>query len=206
MHESLEDGESQKFKEDIQYLLEGVHPSCPLTTRCLSVASIATKSLQIQFRMQMRAHGVLGRLSLLLNDSLRHQSLSLCTAALFYIMSRDRVALDMDAYSLVLIVKLLKFSGSVGRDKPLNVEAKNEVEENRELVKAKSKIAKMLTSLDDSASKLLMMANAKTELTVHSLILEAVVSVTNAGNWSNPFKSQLVQNGVLSHIIESCEL
>ena len=153
----------------------------------------------------MRAHGVLGRLSILLNDALRHQSLSLCTAALFYVMSRDRVAIDIDPYSLVLIVKLLKYSGSVGEDKALAMEAKNEVEEKRELDKAKNKIAKMLTSLDDSASKLLTMGDVKRDVTVHSLILEAIMSVTNARNWSNPFKSQLVHSGVLKHIIEACK-
>uniref|UniRef100_A0A2K5CT66 Wings apart-like protein homolog n=1 Tax=Aotus nancymaae TaxID=37293 RepID=A0A2K5CT66_AOTNA len=104
----VEFGENQEFTDDIEYLLSGLKSTQPLNTRCLSVISLATKCAMPSFRMHLRAHGMVAMVFKTLDDSQHHQNLSLCTAALMYILSRDRLNMDLDRASLDLMIRLLE--------------------------------------------------------------------------------------------------
>ncbi|XP_023619480.1 wings apart-like protein homolog isoform X3 [Myotis lucifugus] len=125
----VEFGENQEFTDDIEYLLSGLKSTQPLNTRCLSVISLATKCAMPSFRMHLRAHGMVAMVFKTLDDSQHHQNLSLCTAALMYILSRDRLNMDLDRASLDLMIRLLELEQDASSAKLLNEKDMNKIKE-----------------------------------------------------------------------------
>ncbi|NXT42877.1 WAPL protein, partial [Pelecanoides urinatrix] len=125
----VEFGENQEFTDDIEYLLSGLKSNQPLNTRCLSVISLATKCAMPSFRMHLRAHGMVAMVFKTLDDSQHHQNLSLCTAALMYILSRDRLNMDLDRASLDLMIRLLELEQDASSAKLLNEKDMNKIKE-----------------------------------------------------------------------------
>ncbi|KAK8770165.1 hypothetical protein V5799_013370, partial [Amblyomma americanum] len=103
-----ESGETQEFNDDIDYLLEGVQPSNPIGARCLSVVGLASKCMVPAFRMHLRAHGIMYNFFSALTDAPSDPSLSLCTATLFFVLSQDRLTMDLDASTLSLMLQLFE--------------------------------------------------------------------------------------------------
>lgn len=128
----VEFGENQEFTDDIEYLLSGLKSTQPLNTRCLSVISLATKCAMPSFRMHLRAHGMVAMVFKTLDDSQHHQNLSLCTAALMYILSRDRLNMDLDRASLDLMIRLLELEQDASSAKLLNEKDMNKIKEKSE--------------------------------------------------------------------------
>ncbi|XP_009976322.1 PREDICTED: wings apart-like protein homolog [Tauraco erythrolophus] len=181
----VEFGENQEFTDDIEYLLSGLKSNQPLNTRCLSVISLATKCAMPSFRMHLRAHGMVAMVFKTLDDSQHHQNLSLCTAALMYILSRDRLNMDLDRASLDLMIRLLELEQDASSAKLLN---------EKDMNKIKEKIRRLCETVHN---KHLDLEN----ITTGHLAMETLLSLTSkrAGDW---FKEELRLLGGLDHIVD----
>lgn len=180
----VEFGENQEFTDDIEYLLSGLKSNQPLNTRCLSVISLATKCAMPSFRMHLRAHGMVAMVFKTLDDSQHHQNLSLCTAALMYILSRDRLNMDLDRASLDLMIRLLE----------LEQDSSSKLLNEKDMNKIKEKIRKLCETVHN---KHLDLEN----ITTGHLAMETLLSLTSkrAGDW---FKEELRLLGGLDHIVD----
>ncbi|XP_041699748.2 wings apart-like protein homolog isoform X2 [Coregonus clupeaformis] len=183
----VEFGENQEFTDDFEYLATGLKSGQPLNTRCLSVISLATRCAMPSFRMHLRARGKVAQVFKTLNDAPQHPNLSLCTASLMYILSRDRLNMDLDRASLDLMIRLLELDGdhSVAKDDQLTT---------KEISKVKEKIRKLC---DTVHNKHLDLEN----ITTGHLAMETLLSLTSkrAGDW---FKEELRLLGGLDHIVD----
>lgn len=60
------------------------------------------------FRMHVRAHGTVAKFFKALHDACRDQSLGLCTATVMFVLSQDRLNMDLDRDCLELMLNLLE--------------------------------------------------------------------------------------------------
>ncbi|XP_048472206.1 wings apart-like protein homolog [Rhincodon typus] len=180
----VEFGENQEFTDDIEYLLSGLKCSQPLNTRCLSIISLATKCAMPSFRMHLRAHGMVAMVFKTLDDAQKNQNLALCTAALMYILSRDRLNMDLDRASLDLMIRLLEMDQDPC-SRQLN---------EKEMKKIKEKIRKLCETVHNRHLDL-------ENITTGHLAMETLLSLTSrrAGDW---FKEELRLLGGLDHIVD----
>ncbi|XP_068610520.1 wings apart-like protein homolog [Brachionichthys hirsutus] len=187
----VEFGENQEFTDDFEYLATGLKAGQPLNTRCLSVISLATRCAMPSFRMHLRARGKVAHVFKTLNDAPQHTNLALCTASLMYILSRDRLNMDLDRSCLDLMIRLLEMDqdqgGLAATDSTPQFSA-------REIAKIKEKIRKLC---DTVHNKHLDLQN----ITTGHLAMETLLSLTSkrAGDW---FKEELRLLGGLDHIVD----
>ncbi|KAK5602789.1 hypothetical protein CRENBAI_026695 [Crenichthys baileyi] len=182
----VEFGENQEFTDDFEYLETGLKSSQPLNTRCLSIISLATRCAMPSFRMHLRARGKVAQVFKILSDAPQHPNLALCTAALMYILSRDRLNMDLDRACLELMIKLLELDQDYsGHQDQLTA---------KEVEKVKEKIRKLCETVHN---KHLDLEN----ITTGHLAMEALLSLTSkrAGDW---FKEELRLLGGLDHIVD----
>ncbi|KAF6730742.1 Wings apart-like-like protein [Oryzias melastigma] len=185
----VEFGENQEFTDDFEYLATGLKSGQPLNTRCLSVISLASRCAMPSFRMHLRARGKVAQVFKTLNDAPQHPNLALCTAALMYILSRDRLNMDLDRSCLDLMIRLLELDQDQGGGADSSVQFSA-----RELAKIKEKIRKLC---DTVHNKHLDLQN----ITTGHLAMETLLSLTSkrAGDW---FKEELRLLGGLDHIVD----
>ncbi|XP_023818996.1 wings apart-like protein homolog isoform X1 [Oryzias latipes] len=182
----VEFGENQEFTDDFEYLETGLKSSQPLNTRCLSIISLATRCAMPSFRMHLRARGKVAQVFKMLSDAPQHPNLALCTAALMYILSRDRLNMDLDRACLELMIKLLELDQDYsGHQDELTA---------KEMAKVKEKIRRLCETVHN---KHLDLEN----ITTGHLAMEALLSLTSkrAGDW---FKEELRLLGGLDHIVD----
>uniref|UniRef100_A0A672JLZ2 WAPL domain-containing protein n=1 Tax=Salarias fasciatus TaxID=181472 RepID=A0A672JLZ2_SALFA len=182
----VEFGENQEFTDDFEYLETGLKSSQPLNTRCLSIISLATRCAMPSFRMHLRARGKVAQVFKMLSDAPQHPNLALCTAALMYILSRDRLNMDLDRACLELMIKLLEMDQDYsGQEDQLTA---------KEVAKVKEKIRKLCETVHN---KHLDLEN----ITTGHLAMETLLSLTSkrAGDW---FKEELRLLGGLDHIVD----
>ncbi|XP_044070342.1 wings apart-like protein homolog [Siniperca chuatsi] len=182
----VEFGENQEFTDDFEYLETGLKSSQPLNTRCLSIISLATRCAMPSFRMHLRARGKVAQVFKMLSDAPQHPNLGLCTAALMYILSRDRLNMDLDRACLELMIKLLELDQDYS--------AHQDQLTAKEVEKVKEKIRKLCETVHN---KHLDLENITTGL----LAMETLLSLTSkrAGDW---FKEELRLLGGLDHIVD----
>ncbi|XP_026999913.2 wings apart-like protein homolog isoform X1 [Tachysurus fulvidraco] len=175
----VEFGENQEFTDDFEYLETGLKSTQPLHTRCLSIISLATRCAMPSFRMHLRARGKVAQVFNMLSDAPQHPSLALCTAALLYILSRDRLNMDLDRACLELMIRLLEME-------------QDESEDHQS--KVKEKIQKLCETVHNKHLDL-------DNITTGHLAMETLLSLTSkrAGDW---FKEELRLLGGLDHIID----
>lgn len=180
-HECLEHGETDDFETDIAYILHSLSPKSSLNVRCLSATQLITKSCITAFRMHLRAHETLSKVLELLSDSADFPSLGLCTAALFFLLSRDRRKLELDRPWLELLNKLLV-------TKPDILNCKD--------------YEKTLKKIKDSEDKLFSNTQSwvMDDLNASSLILESLLSWTNQ-NVKDEFKDCVRTSGGLEYVL-----
>ncbi|KAM9364019.1 wings apart-like protein homolog isoform 2-T2 [Pholidichthys leucotaenia] len=178
----VEFGENQEFTDDFEYLETGLKSSQPLNTRCLSIISLATRCAMPSFRMHLRARGKVAQVFKMLSDAPQHPNLALCAAALMYILSRDRLNMDLDRACLELMIKLLELDQDYSD------------QQDQEVAKVKEKIRKLCETVHN---KHLDLEN----ITTGHLAMEALLSLTSkrAGDW---FKEELRLLGGLDHVID----
>lgn len=182
----VEFGENQEFTDDFEYLETGLKSSQPLNTRCLSIISLAARCAMPSFRMHLRARGKVAQVFKMLSDAPQHPNLALCTAALMYILSRDRLNMDLDRACLELMIKLLEMDQDYsGHQDQLTA---------KEVEKVKEKIRKLCETVHN---KHLDLEN----ITTGHLAMETLLSLTSkrAGDW---FKEELRLLGGLDHIVD----
>ncbi|XP_066519768.1 wings apart-like protein homolog isoform X2 [Hoplias malabaricus] len=181
----VEFGENQEFTDDFEYLATGLKAGQPLNTRCLSVISLATRCALPSFRMHLRARGKVANVFKTLNDAPQHPNLALCTASLMYILSRDRLNMDLDRACLELMIRLLELEQDKSADSQLT---------SKEMNKVKEKIRKLCETVHN---KHLDLEN----ITTGHLAMETLLSLTSkrAGDW---FKEELRLLGGLDHIVD----
>uniref|UniRef100_A0A8C6UDV3 WAPL cohesin release factor b n=1 Tax=Neogobius melanostomus TaxID=47308 RepID=A0A8C6UDV3_9GOBI len=179
----VEFGENQEFTDDFEYL----SMSETYCLVCSSVISLATRCAMPSFRMHLRARGKVAQVFKTLNDAPQHQNLSLCTAALMYILSRDRLNMDLDRSCLDLMIRLLELDLEQSAADAVQLSA-------REIAKIKEKIRKLC---DTVHNKHLDLQNINTG----HLAMETLLSLTSkrAGDW---FKEELRLLGGLDHIVD----
>ncbi|XP_072523257.1 wings apart-like protein homolog isoform X2 [Salminus brasiliensis] len=182
----VEFGENQEFTDDFEYLATGLKSGQPLNTRCLSIISLATRCALPSFRMHLRARGKVAQVFKTINDAPQHPNLALCTASLMYILSRDRLNMDLDRASLELMIRLLELEQDLQpTDSQLTA---------KEMNKVKEKIRKLCETVHN---KHLDLEN----ITTGHLAMETLLSLTSkrAGDW---FKEELRLLGGLDHIVD----
>ncbi|KAG7513066.1 hypothetical protein JOB18_046580 [Solea senegalensis] len=182
----VEFGENQEFTDDFEYLETGLKSTQPLNTRCLSIISLATRCAMPGFRMHLRARGKVAQVFKMLSDAPQHPNLGLCTASLMYILSRDRLNMDLDRACLELMIKLLELDQDYS--------AHQDQLTAKEVAKVKEKIRKLCETVHN---KHLDLEN----ITTGHLAMETLLSLTSkrAGDW---FKEELRLLGGLDHIVD----
>ncbi|XP_052010114.1 wings apart-like protein homolog isoform X2 [Xyrauchen texanus] len=181
----VEFGENQEFTDDFEYLETGLNSTQPLNTRCLSIISLATRCAMPSFRMHLRARGKVAQVFKMLSDAQQHPNLALCTASLMYILSRDRLNMDLDRSCLELMIRLLELEQDDSVADQLTA---------KEMSKVKEKIRKLCEMVHN---KHLDLENINTG----HLAMETLLSLTSkrAGDW---FKEELRLLGGLDHIVD----
>ncbi|XP_060889570.1 wings apart-like protein homolog isoform X1 [Labrus mixtus] len=191
----VEFGENQEFTDDFEYLATGLKSGQPLNTRCLSVISLATRCAMPSFRMHLRARGKVAQVFKTLIDAPQHPNLAMCTASLMYILSRDRLNMDLDRSCLDLMIRLLELDQDQGGVPGTETETDSSAQLSaREIAKIKEKIRKLC---DTVHNKHLDLQN----ITTGHLAMETLLSLTSkrAGDW---FKEELRLLGGLDHIVD----
>ncbi|XP_064390982.1 wings apart-like protein homolog [Halichondria panicea] len=108
--ECLEIGESQEFFDEVRYLLGSIKPAAPLKSRCLGTLNLADQFLDNDFSQQLRSQGFTSKIMALLSDCLEHPTLCLCTAVLFYTITRDKLNSDWTKGGIKTLVSMLSIN------------------------------------------------------------------------------------------------
>ncbi|XP_043498318.1 protein wings apart-like [Polistes fuscatus] len=192
-HQIQESGEFQEFNDDVEYILDTLRENNPNATRCLSAIRLASKCMAPAFRMHVRAHGTVAKFFKALHDATKDQSLGLCTATVMFVLSQDRLAMDLDRDCLELMLSLLESDAS-------HKDALDDCGLSRaELLKNKEKVRQLCADIQAQGhAKHLNLDN----ITVGQLAMETLLSLTSkrAGEW---FKEELRELGGLEHIIKT---
>ncbi|KAK3101252.1 hypothetical protein FSP39_002172 [Pinctada imbricata] len=190
-HECQEYGETQDFSDDVDYLLVGLKEGEPMSTRCLSCIGLAQKSILPAFRMHLRAHGTVAKIFGHLQDSITDPSLALCTALLMFMMSRDKLNMDLDRQSLDLMLKLLGVD--VQEEMSITMLGKRVLNRNKDRVREVYEQWRMESGSNTSEIE---------DVSTGNLAMESLLSLTSrrAGEW---FKEELRTLGALDHIVDT---
>ncbi|XP_074113898.1 cohesin release factor wings apart-like [Cotesia typhae] len=192
-HQIQESGEFQEFNDDVEYILDTLRENNPNATRCLSAIRLASKCMAPAFRMHVRAHGTVAKFFKALHDATKDQSLGLCTATVMFVLSQDRLAMDLDRDCLELMLSLLESDAS-------HKDALDDCGLSRtELQKNKEKVRQLCADIQaEGHAKHLNLDN----ITVGQLAMETLLSLTSkrAGEW---FKEELRELGGLEHIVKT---
>lgn len=189
-HECQEYGETQEFTDDIEYIMDGLIEGQALSIRSLSAVSLVNKCTSHAFRMHMRAHGELTKVFTALHDAPKHPTLALCLAAVMYMMSRDRLTLELDELNLKLILQVLSADTDGKRSS-----------ESKEYENIRQKIYSFCNGFDQNGrverNELLL-----SDTTAGHLAMEALLRLTSKrdGDW---FKDALRTLGGLDHIADT---
>uniref|UniRef100_A0A182VVC7 WAPL domain-containing protein n=1 Tax=Anopheles minimus TaxID=112268 RepID=A0A182VVC7_9DIPT len=190
-HQMQEIGEFQEMDDDVDYILSALHPDNPISTRCLSALQLATKCMKPAFKMHVRAHGVVTRFFRALSDAHQDPSLGLCTAAIMYVFSQDKLNMDLDRDSLELMLNLLDTDHKL--DGTAHQQQQGQLQKNRQRVKELCEEIK-------GAGKGKHIDTDR--VTAGSLAMESLLSLTSqrAGEW---FKDELRNLGGIEHLIKT---
>ncbi|XP_052771917.1 wings apart-like protein homolog [Mya arenaria] len=193
-HECQEHGETQEFDDDIEYLLAGIESVEPMSTRCLSCIGLAQKSTIPAFRMHLRAHGTVAKIFGCLQDAASDPSLALCTSTLMFMLSRDRLNMDLEQESLNLMLRLLGVDQQEDMVTTLSPAAERALKRNKDRV-----LEVYRDFLQQSGSKQEIDVEC---LSTGNLAMESLLSLTSrrAGEW---FKEELRTLGALDHIVDT---
>ena len=192
-HECQEHGETQEFSDDIEYLLAGLKEGEPMSTRCLSCIGLAQKCILPSFRMHIRAHGTVAVIFGNLHDAGSDPSLALCTALLMFMLSRDRLNMDLEKSSLNLMLRLLEVDNQEN-DGGMTAAGKRAL--NRNIERAKE-VYYQLQKESGTENQPDLEA-----VSTGNLAMESLLSLTSlrAGEW---FKEELRTLGALDHIVDT---
>jgi len=189
-HEMNDLGEYQEFNDDVEYISDGMKPRNSTAARCLAAISLAVKCMKPNFRMHLRAHGEVSKFFVELKDAPTNPSLALCTSTILFVLSQDRLNMDMDRDSLELMLNLL--------DTDCNIKDALEGSglDKRELSKNKQKVIDICTEMQSKGHAGTLNLD---KISADHLAMETLLSMTSkrAGEW---FKEELRELGGLGHL------
>lgn len=192
-HQIQEIGEFQEFNDDVEYILDTLLDNNPISTRCLSAISLASKCMAPAFRMHVRAHGIVAKFFRALHDAAKDQSLGLCTATVMFVLSQDRLNMDLDRDCLELMLNLL--DSDVSYQQALDICGLS----SGQLEKNKQKVRELCAEMQTQGHAIHLNLD---NITVGQLAMETLLSLTSkrAGEW---FKEELRELGGLEHIMKT---
>nr|CAG4646816.1 EOG090X017M [Megafenestra aurita] len=187
-HQIQESGEFQEFNDDVDYILDALQDRNPTATRCLSAMSLASKCMEPAFRMHLRAHSTVAKFFQALKDAPSKASVALCTSCIMFVLTQDRLNMDLDRDSLELMLNLLEIDA--GQVDPV---------ESKELEKNKLKVRELCEEMVRKGHAPHLQLD---KITAAQLAMETLLSLTSkkAGEW---FKEELRVLGGLDHIIQT---
>merc|ERR1712106_976213 len=160
---------------------------------CLAAISLAVKCMKPNFRMHLRAHGEVSKFFVELKDAPSNPSLALCTSTILFVLSQDRLNMDMDRDSLELMLNLL--------DTDCNIKDALEGSglDKRELSKNKQKVIDICTEMQSKGHAGTLNLD---KISADHLAMETLLSMTSkrAGEW---FKEELRELGGLDHLVRT---
>lgn len=201
-HQCHEFGETQEFNDDIEYLLEGVQSCNGIGTRCLSVLSLATKCMVPSFRIHVRAHGTAPKIFSALMDAPSDPNLALCTATLLFILSQDRLTMDLDAGSLSLMLQLLETDPEEIDPEMLSQSSS----EDGDVLIGRVQVSKNREKVRQLCEQMKQKGHARhlnlDKINTGNLAMETLLSLTSrkAGEW---FKEEMRSLGGLDHLVDT---
>ncbi|XP_046405149.1 protein wings apart-like isoform X2 [Ischnura elegans] len=203
-HQIQESGEFQEFNDDVEYILDALQETNPMATRCLSAISLAAKCMEPAFRMHLRAHGTVAKFFRALHDATSDPSLGLCTATVMFVLSQDRLNMDLDRDSLELMLNLLEVDGG-GMGKEGGEGGTGALDHlagaisSAQLDKNKHKVRELCAEIQGQGHAVHLDLD---NITVGHLAMETLLSLTSrrAGEW---FKEELRELGGLEHIVKT---
>ena len=183
-------GEFQEFTDDVEYICDGMKPRNKIAARCLAAISLAQKCMKPNFRMHLRAHGEVSKFFGELKDAPSNSSLALCTSTILFVLSQDRLNMDMDRESLELLLNLLD------TDCNLKDALESSGFDKRELAKNKQKVIDICTEMKSKGHAGTLNLDM---ISADHLAMETLLSMTSkrAGEW---FKEELRELGGLAHL------
>ncbi|KAL1517157.1 hypothetical protein ABEB36_000956 [Hypothenemus hampei] len=192
-HQIQEIGEFQEFNDDVEYILDALQDNNPISTRCLSAITLASKCMAPAFRMHVRAHGTVAKFFKALHDATKDASLGLCTATVMFVLSQDRLNMDLDRDCLELMLNLLE--SDVGYQQALDVCGLS----TGQLEKNKQKVRELCAEIQSQGHAMHLNLDS---ITTGQLAMETLLSLTSkrAGEW---FKEELRELGGLEHIMKT---
>ncbi|XP_066246092.1 protein wings apart-like isoform X2 [Euwallacea similis] len=192
-HQIQEIGEFQEFNDDVEYILDALQDNNPISTRCLSAITLASKCMAPAFRMHVRAHGTVAKFFKALHDATKDQSLGLCTATVMFVLSQDRLNMDLDRDCLELMLNLLESDVSYQQALDECGLTTSQLEKN------KQKVRELCAEIQSQGHA--MHLNLE-NITTGQLAMETLLSLTSkrAGEW---FKEELRELGGLEHIMKT---
>ncbi|XP_035782959.1 protein wings apart-like [Anopheles albimanus] len=211
-HQMQEIGEFQEMDDDVEYILSALQPDNPMSTRCLSALQLATKCMKPAFKMHVRAHGVVTRFFRALSDAHQDAGLALCTAAIMYVFSQDKLNMDLDRDSLELMLNLLgttsggeQLAGTAGKAaSDPQQKIRQRVKELCEEIKGcgKAKPHSIGNESDSSGGSSSGNSSDGHRISAATLAMESLLSLTSqrAGEW---FKDELRKLGGIEHLIKT---
>ncbi|ROT79628.1 wings apart-like protein homolog [Penaeus vannamei] len=189
-HQLQESGEFQEFNDDVEYFLDALRSSMPVSTRCLAALNLAQKCMVPAFRMHLRAHGTVIKFFSALSDAHSDHRLAICAATVMFTLSQDRLNMDLDRDSLELMLNLLDTDADASDNTLVDMA---EVDHN------KKKIRELCRDMQKKGhAKHLNLNN----ITAGHLAMETLLSLTSkrAGEW---FKEELRELGGVEHLIRT---
>lgn len=191
-HQIQEIGEFQEMDDDVEYLLDALHPSSQVALRCLSALQLASKCMTPSFRMHIRAHGIVPKFFKALEDAPSDASLGLCTAMVMFALSQDTLKMDLDRGSLELMLNLLECEGS-------HKQCPKDVGMNKQHMERKQKVRELCEEIQSQGKSIHLNLD---NITGAQLAMESLLSLTSkrAGEW---LKEDLRELGGIEHIIKT---
>lgn len=190
-HQLQESGEFQEFNDDVEYFLDALRSSYPVPTRCLAALNLAQKCMVPSFRMHLRAHGTVIKFFSALSDAHSDHRLAICAATVMFMLSQDRLNMDLDRDSLELMLNLLDTDADTNENVPsLDVTF---------ITQNKKKIRELCHDMQKKGhAKHLNLEN----INAGHLAMETLLSLTSkrAGEW---FKEELRELGGVEHLVRT---
>ena len=106
-HECLDEGQTQLFKDDLEYLMDGLKSSHKIATRCHSALELASKCTSVEFRMHIKAHGLTESIFTALEDAFIEEQLLLCACMILFVLAKDKLKLNFGKKTISFMLQVI---------------------------------------------------------------------------------------------------
>ncbi|KAI6645979.1 Protein wings apart-like protein [Oopsacas minuta] len=195
-HQCRELGQQQMFRDEVQYLLDGIKPAQPVSTRCLAQCSLAAECFSPLFRRQLSFHQLMPQLIQSLSDApTSPPPLRLAAALLLYALSRDRSSTELDSDTIKVILQLTKDYGHIQVNQSTQCSSMQQSEYIRATKTTESRVTDILFSLEPTESHPLPPKGPIIYQLLALMTLQSLISLQK-----EEFCQQLAELGALDYI------